>query len=349
MDMFDGWNLDSDNWRVLLETALHVVIILVLTWVMLTLSRKLLKRLGRHMQQDLADLERIKRLNTLERVFHYVTTLIVILVGGMLVLSAVGISIAPILATAGVLGIAIGFGAQSLVKDYFTGFFLLLENQVRQGDVVEVAGKGGLVEEMTLRYLRLRDYEGSVHYIPNGMIDSVTNRSRGFAFALMDVGVAYRENIDEVYGVMREVSDDMRADPELAAKIVEDLEIAGVENWADSAVVIRCRFKTQPLEQWNVRRAFLHRLKKAFDAAGIEIPYPHLTLYAGQNKDGSAPALQVQQVGQAEPAGQAGPVARVEQARHAGDAGHAAEQGQVEHVGQVVEHVGQIDPVKDAP
>ena len=283
------------DWLWLLESALHVVIILALTWLLLRLSRKGLARLRTHMQQDLGDRERIKRLDTLERVFRYVAAVVITLVGGMLVLSAVGISIAPILATAGVLGIAIGFGAQSLVKDYFNGFFLLLENQVRQGDVVEVAGKGGLVEEMTLRYIRLRDFEGSVHYIPNGTIDSVTNRSRGFAFALLDIGVAYREDIDEVYAVMREVAAGMRTDPELGEKIVEDLEIAGVDNWADSAVVIRCRFKVMPLEQWTVRRAFLYRLKKAFDAAGIEIPYPHLTLYAGQDKDGSAPPLRLQQ------------------------------------------------------
>lgn len=283
------------DWLWLLESALHVVIILALTWLLLRLSRKGLARLRTHMQQDLGDRERIKRLDTLERVFRYVAAVIITLVGGMLVLSAVGISIAPILATAGVLGIAIGFGAQSLVKDYFNGFFLLLENQVRQGDVVEVAGKGGLVEEMTLRYIRLRDYEGSVHYIPNGTIDSVTNRSRGFAFALLDIGVAYREDVDEVYAVMREVAAGMRSDPELGEKIVEDLEIAGVDKWADSAVVIRCRFKVMPLEQWTVRRAFLYRLKKAFDAAGIEIPYPHLTLYAGQDKDGSAPPLRLQQ------------------------------------------------------
>lgn len=283
------------DWLWLLESALHVVIILALTWILLRLSRKGLARLRTHMQQDLGDRERIKRLDTLERVFRYVAAVVITLVGGMLVLSAVGISIAPILATAGVLGIAIGFGAQSLVKDYFTGFFLLLENQVRQGDVVEVAGKGGLVEEMTLRYIRLRDYEGSVHYIPNGTIDSVTNRSRGFAFALLDIGVAYRENVDEVYAVMREVAAGMRSDPELGEKIVEDLEIAGVDKWADSAVVIRCRFKVMPLEQWTVRRAFLYRLKKAFDAAGIEIPYPHLTLYAGQDKDGSAPPLRLLQ------------------------------------------------------
>jgi small conductance mechanosensitive channel len=295
MEIPADWDQLLGNGMGLLETALHVVIILVLTWVMLRLSRKALARLGQHMQQDLGDPERIKRLNTLERVFRYVATLIITLVGSMLVLSAVGISIAPILATAGVLGIAIGFGAQSLVKDYFNGFFLLLENQIRQGDVVQIADKGGLVEEMTLRYIRLRDYEGSVHYIPNGTISSVSNRSRGFAFAVLDIGVAYREDVDQVYAVMREVAAGMRADPELGQKIVEDFEIAGVDNWADSALIIRCRFKVMPLEQWTIRRAFLYRLKKAFDAAGIEIPYPHLTLYAGQDKDGSAPPLRLQQ------------------------------------------------------
>ena len=279
------------QWRGMAVTMLHVVLILGLTWLALRLSRQALARLRLHMQQDLDDYERVKRLDTLERVFRYVATVIITLVGIMLVLSELGISIAPILATAGVLGIAIGFGAQSLVKDYFNGFFLLLENQVRQGDVVQVADKSGLVEEMTLRYIRLRDYEGSVHYVPNGIVDTVTNRSRGFAFAVIDVGVAYREDIDAVYGVMREVAGELRADLEFSDKIEDDLEIAGVDNWADSAVVIRCRFKVRPLEQWGVRRAYLYRLKKAFDAAGIEIPYPHLTVYAGQDKQGHAAPL----------------------------------------------------------
>jgi small conductance mechanosensitive channel len=278
-------------WRGMAVTVLHVVLILGLTWLALRLSRKALARLHEHMQSDLDDGERIKRLDTLERVFRYVATVIITLVGAMLVLSTLGISIAPILATAGVLGIAIGFGAQSLVKDYFNGFFLLLENQVRQGDVVQVSDKSGLVEEMTLRYIRLRDYEGSVHYVPNGTITSVTNRSRGYAYAVIDVGVAYREDIDAVYAVMREVAGNLRADPEFADKIEDDIEIAGVDNWADSAVVIRCRFKVRPLEQWGVRRAYLYRLKKAFDDAGIEIPYPHLTVYAGQDKQGQAAPL----------------------------------------------------------
>ena len=134
-----------------------------------------------------------------------------------------------------------------------------------------------------------------MHYIPNGTIDSVTNCSRGFVFAVLDIRAAYRENVDEVYAVMREVAASMRADRELGAKILEDLEIAGIDNLTDLAIVIRCRFKVMPLEQWTVRRAFMYRLKKAFDTASIEIPYPHLTLYAGQDKDGSAPPLRLLQ------------------------------------------------------
>lgn len=291
MEYLNTLQIYLGEWRELATIALHIAIILGLSWLAMRLSRRLIVRLRFHLQHDVDDHEHIKRLDTLGRVFRYVTTVIITLTGGMLILSVVGISIAPILATAGVLGIAVGFGAQSLVKDYFNGFFLLLEDQIRQGDVVEVAGKGGLVEEMTLRYIRLRDYEGSVHIIPNGIVGTVTNRSRGYAYAVVDVGVAYREDIDEVYAVMRAVAAELRADPDMVSKIVDDIEIAGVDQWGDSAVVIRCRFKVMPLEQWGVRRNFLHRLKKAFDAAGIEIPYPHVTVYAGQPKQGQAAPL----------------------------------------------------------
>jgi len=291
VDYLNTLQIYFGEWRGFAMIVLRVALILAMAWLALSVSRKALVRIRMHMQQDASDLERIKRLNTLEQVGRYVVAVLIILITAMLVLSEMGISIAPILAAAGVLGIAIGFGAQSLVKDYFIGLFLLLENQVRQGDVVDIAGKSGLVEEMTLRYIRLRDYEGNVHFVPNGTIDTVTNRSRTFAHAVIDVGVAYREDVDEVYAVMREVAAALRADPEMEEKILEDLDIAGVDQWGDSAVVIRCRFKVRPLEQWGVRRAYLYRLKKAFDAAGIEIPFPHLTLYAGQPKEGVAPPL----------------------------------------------------------
>jgi small conductance mechanosensitive channel len=194
-----------------------------------------------------------------------------------------------------VVGIALGFGAQSLIKDYFNGFFMLLENQIRQGDAVEISGKAGIVEDLTLRHVALRDIEGNVHYIPNGEITIVTNKSRGYAYALIEFGVAYREDLDEVYQVTRETAAAFRQDPVFGPKILEDIEIQGVQNWADSAVVVRCRFKTEALEQWAVRRNFLVWLKKAFDKHGIEIPYPHLTLYAGQDKQGKAPALRILQ------------------------------------------------------
>lgn len=274
---------------------LHVIVILLLAWLLMGLSRKLIRifRDYMHTRADTAEEER--RIKTLARVFRYISTMVISLVSGMLVLSEVGISIAPILGAAGVVGIAVGFGAQSLIKDYFNGFFLLLENQIRQGDVVEISDKGGLVEDVTLRYVCLRDYEGNVHYIPNGLITTVTNKSRGYAYAVIDVSIAYSENIGEVCEVMREVAGQLRTSEVIGAKILDDIDIAGVQDWADSAVVIRCRFKTVALEQWGVRREFLRRLKEAFDARGIEIPYNHmdLTIYAGQDKQGKAPVFRL--------------------------------------------------------
>lgn len=278
------------------QTALHILVILTLAWVLLRLSGKAIRMLKVYLRSNAeSNLEELKRIETLSRVFRYVASVIIYVVSGMVVLSELGIPIAPILATAGVLGIAVGFGAQSLVKDYFNGFFLLLENQVRQGDVVEAGGKGGLVEEVTLRYIKMRDYDGNVHFIPNGIITTVTNMSRGFAFAVIDVGVAYREDLDQVMEVMCQVGATLRADEVFAAKIMEPMEMAGVDRWDDSAVILRCRFKVLPLEQWGIRREYLRRLKQAFDRHGIEIPYPHLTVYPGQARDGSAPPLRITQ------------------------------------------------------
>jgi len=275
------------------KDVLHIIVILLLAWVLLLVSRKLIGLFRNFLKKSAGSAEDERRIETLARIFRYVATVLITLVAGMLVLSELGISIAPFLGAAGVVGIAVGFGAQSLVKDFFSGFFMLLENQVRVGDAVELAGKLGVVEEVTLRNTVLRDNEGNVHYIPNGEITVVTNKSRGYAFALIDVGVAYREDLDEVYAVIRATGAELRADPETGPKILEDIEIQGVQDWADSAVIVRCRIKTVAMEQWAVRRIFLARLKKAFDVHGIEIPYPHVTLYAGQDKLGKAPPFPV--------------------------------------------------------
>ena len=281
------------EWLPAASTLLRVTVIMLLGWMVLRISRKLIRTFTAYMDARAATPEDVRRIDTLARVFRYVATVVISLVAGMLALSELGISIAPILGAAGVVGIAVGFGAQSLIKDFFNGLFILVENQIRQGDVVEICGKTGVVEEVTLRYIQLRDFEGSVHFVPNSLITTVTNKSRGFAYAMIDVSIAYRESVDEVFEVMREVGAQLRASEAFAAKIVEDIDIAGVDNWADSAVILRCRFKVIPLEQWNVRREFLRRLKEAFDARGIEIPYPHLTIYAGQDKHGNAPPLRV--------------------------------------------------------
>lgn len=273
--------------------GLRIALILVLAWVAVHFSHRLIRGFRTYISNNTKDGEEVKRMETLGRVFRYIASVVISLVTGILVLGELGVSVAPILGAAGIVGVAVGIGAQSLVKDYFAGFFLLLENQMRQGDVVEAGGKAGVVEEITLRYVRMRDYSGNVHFVPNGSITTVTNMTRGHAQAVIDVGVAYRENVDAVMDVMRKVGAQMRADEIFGPKILDDLELAGVEQWAESAVMLRCRFKVAPIEQWNVRREFLRRLKAAFDAAGIEIPFPHITLHAGRTRDGTAPSLPV--------------------------------------------------------
>ncbi len=206
--------------------------------------------------------------------FKWVT----IVVAGILVLDSLGVNIAPVLAGAGILGLAIGFGAQSLVKDIITGVFMLIENNIAIGDIVRVKDIGGAVEGFNLRSVRLRDYNGNVHVIPNSSIDVVTNFTKDFSRAVFDIGVAYREDVDRVIGVIRQVADEMAADPVWGEQILEPVEIAGVERFDDSAVTIRGRFKTKPIKQWGIRREFNKRIKKAFDEHQIEIPFPYRTL-----------------------------------------------------------------------
>jgi small conductance mechanosensitive channel len=257
-----------------------VVLILALAWILQVAAYRLIRVFRRYMHAKAPSRDEQARVETLARVFRNSAAVIIVIVAGTLILNELGLSVAPILATAGVAGVAIGFGAQSLIKDYFTGFFLLLEDQIRQGDVVEVAGKSGLVEEVTLRYVRLRDFDGHVHFVPNGEIKVVSNRTRGFAQAAIEIGVGYGVDIDRALGVMRAVGQALRADAQWQAKVADDPEILGVEKLDNSAVVLRCRIKVVPaIEQWNVKREFLKRLKKAFDERGIEIPFPQLTVH----------------------------------------------------------------------
>lgn len=268
---------DASGWAV---TALRIVVIVAVAWIGTSVLQGLIRRFRERIAQRMEDSEAIKRAETLGRVFRYLVAVVMSLMAGVLVLSEIGISVAPILGAAGVVGLAVGFGAQSLVKDYFTGFFLLLENQIRQGDVVKLGEHSGLVEEVTLRYVRLRDYDGQVHFVPNGQIGAVVNLSRGYAQAVIDVGVAYREDLDRVMAVMLQVAQELRKDDSYRERILDEFELAGVERWDESAVILRGRFRVAPLAQWDVRREYLRRLKAAFDQHGIEIPFPQLALHA---------------------------------------------------------------------
>lgn len=224
-------------------------------------------------------IESRKRTDTLKSVASRTASVAVWTVAVVMALSEIGYNVGPLLAGAGVAGIAIGFGAQNLVRDFFAGFFLLTENQIRVGDVAVINGQGGLVEQINLRTTILRDLAGDVHIFPNGAITQLTNKTREYSFYVFDVGVAYKEDIERVMRVMEAVAAELKEDAEIGARILEPLEVFGLDKFADSAIVIKARIKTTPNQQWTVGRAFNLGLKKRFDAENIEFPFPHRTVF----------------------------------------------------------------------
>lgn len=234
------------------------------------------------------------RTRTLLSVARTALTVVLSVVTILIVLSEIGVNIAPLLAAAGVLGLAVGFGSQQLVKDLITGFFILLEDVFSVGDVIKVGERAGLVEEVSIRTVRLRDLAGTVHTIPFSTIDSVSNLTKEFAFHVFDIGVAYREDVDQVMDTLREIGAEMRADPNFGDLILDDLEVFGLDAFADSALVIKGRIKTRPIKQWEVGREFNRHVKARFAELDIEIPFPHRTLYFGVDKDRTATQIRVQ-------------------------------------------------------
>jgi small-conductance mechanosensitive channel len=268
----------------LLTSGLKIVFIAVGAYVATRIAALITKRVERLFEDsDPSTMsEREKQAATLGKVIRNVIRIIVWGVAAMMILKELGIEIGPILAGVGIAGLAVGFGAQSLVKDFLAGVFVLIENQYHVGDVIRAGGVAGLVEKITLRVTVLRDIEGRVHIIPNGHVDVVTNMTKEYSRVVLDVGVAYKEDVDHVMDVLREIGEELKADEKFAPMILQPLEILGVEDFADSAVVIRIRFTTRALKQWDVGRELRRRIKKAFDAKGIEIPFPHRTIYLGE-------------------------------------------------------------------
>ncbi|MCP9473323.1 MAG: mechanosensitive ion channel family protein [Nitrospira sp.] len=269
-------------------SGIRVVFIGIGMVLLLTVVKQALTRVRRLLEGALPTPAQRQRAETLTHVLRDVARVFIVAVGTMMVLSEIGIDLKPLLAAAGLGGLAIGFGAQSLVKDVISGFFILLEDSIAVGDVVEIAGVSGLVEEVRLRSIRLRDVSGSVHVVPNGIVDRVKNMTKSFSFYVFDVGVAYKEDVDRVMAVLVEIADELRVDPSYAEDILEPLEMLGVDRFDESAVIIRCRIKTIPAKQWRVGREMNRRIKKTFDAKGIEIPFPHRTLYWGEGQASAA-------------------------------------------------------------
>jgi len=264
--------LNPHNWDQWVEVAARVALTILLAWFLQRLGARLNRLMRERVAARMDEPEHLRRAETLARVVRYLSSVVITLVAALVVLGELGIPVAPILGAAGVVGLAIGFGAQSLVRDYFNGFFLLLENQLAKGEVVEVAGKSGTVEDVTLRHVQLRDYDGNLHFIPNSLITTVSNASRGHAFAVMDLAVGRSEDLVRVYATLADVASGMRADPAWNRQITGELEIAGVERLEAGAAVVRCRMRVHALEQGNVRREFLRRLQGELVRRGISAP-----------------------------------------------------------------------------
>ena len=223
-----------------------------------------------------------KRINTLSGIMHGIGKIFLWTIFVLILLGKFNINIAPILASAGIVGLAVGFGAQELVRDFISGFFILLEDQVRTGDVAIINGTTGTVEKIEMRTLTLRDNSGVVHIFQNGKINSLSNMTKGWSAIVLDIGVAYKEDTDEVSDVMRQVGAEMFKDSNISSKMLEPVEVLGVDQLGDSAVIIKVKLKTKASQQWVVSREYLRRIKKAFDERNIEIPFPHLSLYVGE-------------------------------------------------------------------
>jgi len=243
-------------------------------------KKVMIKRQQKTEAENAAEAE--KRLNTIAGIFRGIVVVTLWVIFLMILLKKLGIDIGPLLAGAGIVGLAVGFGAQELVRDFISGFFILLENRVRTGDVAIINGTGGLVESVELREIVLRDLSGVVHVFQNGKINTLSNMTKDWSAMVFDIGVAYKEDTDKVSEIMRNVAAELKEDPELGPNMLEPLEIFGVDSFGDSAVVIKARIKTKPIQQWTIGREYRRRLKKAFDAKGIEIPFPHTTVYWGE-------------------------------------------------------------------
>lgn len=276
------WGFDLAGWlsrgigEQLLQSSLRIGVILILSFAAIELSSLLIHRLLGGLARGAVEERRSAQLNTLRPVLKGVAQTAIVVIGAMMLLSEAGVQIGPLLAGAGVVGVAVGFGAQTLVKDFLTGIFLIVEDIVSVGDIVRIGDDAGLVEEMTVRTIRLRSLDGVLHVFPYSEAQVIHNLTKTFSCYVFDLRVSYESDVDKALEAMRQVGEELYADPEFALHILEPIDVFGVDALGDSGVVLKARIKTLPMQQWTVGREYNRRIKAAFDKAGVEIPYPHL-------------------------------------------------------------------------
>jgi small conductance mechanosensitive channel len=291
--LFNFQNYLDDLGAWLLTSGIRILIIILVTLVLLKVAGLITAKIEKILDHRHDDTEYKKRANTLSGLIRWILRVCIGVVAFMMLLDQFGLPIGPALTAAGVVGVAIGFGAQHIVQDFLGGFFIILENQIRVGDVVQINDKGGLVEQLTLRMVVLRDYAGNVIYIRNGTIDLVTNMTKDYSQYVFNVNIAYREDVDEVINVLKAIDLEMRNDPQFKDDILAPLDVAGLDSFGDSALIIKARTKTKPIQQWRIGREFNRRMKKKFDELNIEIPFPHQTIYFGKDKQNQSPPVNV--------------------------------------------------------
>jgi len=274
-----GWHAeDLSGWAT--QNAVRIVLLLLLAFAANRFGASVIRRAEHEMVSD-ADphaFERRKRIQTLGGIFGRLLSILIWTVALLMVLRELDVDITPVLTGAGIIGLAVGFGAQTLVKDIIAGFFLIAEDQVRIGDVAAINGIGGAVEEINLRTIVLRDLEGVVHTIANGEIRTLANRTKDFSYYVIDIGVDYDEDTDRIVAAVHETAAVMMAEPAYAVSILEPIEVLGVDAFKASEVTLRFRIKTVPLKQWEVGRELRRRIKKTFDVQGIRIPFPQMEI-----------------------------------------------------------------------
>ena len=297
--LLGAWGLDAFAWLDtplgghVMRSALSIAAVLVVALIVWEAMSSAVERYLSATDAEGGPIERSARARTLLPLLRNAVFVVLAVMVTLIVLSELGVDIAPLLAGAGVVGLAVGFGSQKLVQDVITGAFILFEDSIAVGDVVRAGGHAGLVEALSIRSIRMRDLSGSVHTIPFSAVDTVTNLTKEFSYYVMEVAVAYREDTDQVTKILRDILDEMRDDPDYGPLIMEPLDVLGLDSFAESAVVIKARIKTEPIKQWTVGREFNRRMKMRFDEAGVEIPFPHRTLYFGEDKEGLAPPARV--------------------------------------------------------